>query len=181
MKRRKTEFLMSRNLLPWRSLLKRCVLRQIPDLWWPSWICNDVAPGRDWDELHIEARAGTFGKTESYANLNSEHFLCPQIEYTIHRDNKGLGINIAGGKGSTPFKGEDEVYCCVFSEVFFWKIEKLHGVSNYRWPLWAQRSSRDHRDSCLVFQPNFQCFQFWVVKETKAVKLCLLFTLSILK
>lgn len=32
-----------------------------------------------------------------------------QIEYTIHRNNRGLGINIAGGKGSTPFTGNDEV------------------------------------------------------------------------
>ena len=32
-----------------------------------------------------------------------------QIEYTIHRNNKGLGINIAGGKGSTPYTGNDEV------------------------------------------------------------------------
>lgn len=32
-----------------------------------------------------------------------------EIEYTIHRNNKGLGINIAGGKGSTPFTGNDEV------------------------------------------------------------------------
>ena len=32
-----------------------------------------------------------------------------QIEYTIHRNNKGLGINIAGGKGSTPYMGNDEV------------------------------------------------------------------------
>ncbi|EDO33432.1 predicted protein, partial [Nematostella vectensis] len=30
------------------------------------------------------------------------------IEYTIHRDTKGLGINIAGGKGSTPYKENDE-------------------------------------------------------------------------
>ncbi|XP_068737524.1 protein scribble homolog [Montipora capricornis] len=31
-----------------------------------------------------------------------------EIEYTIHRNNKGLGINIAGGKGSTPYTGNDE-------------------------------------------------------------------------
>ncbi|XP_048590034.1 protein scribble homolog [Nematostella vectensis] len=31
-----------------------------------------------------------------------------EIEYTIHRDTKGLGINIAGGKGSTPYKENDE-------------------------------------------------------------------------
>ena len=31
-----------------------------------------------------------------------------QIEYTIHRDTKGLGINIAGGRGSTPYKENDE-------------------------------------------------------------------------
>ncbi|XP_078383330.1 protein scribble homolog isoform X2 [Oculina patagonica] len=31
-----------------------------------------------------------------------------EIEYTIHRNNKGLGINIAGGKGSTPYVGNDE-------------------------------------------------------------------------
>lgn len=31
-----------------------------------------------------------------------------EIEYTIHRNNRGLGINIAGGKGSTPFTGNDE-------------------------------------------------------------------------
>ncbi|KAJ7325632.1 neurotransmitter receptor transport postsynaptic membrane to endosome [Desmophyllum pertusum] len=31
-----------------------------------------------------------------------------EIEYTIHRNNKGLGINIAGGKGSTPYIGNDE-------------------------------------------------------------------------
>nr|XP_058957238.1 protein scribble homolog isoform X2 [Pocillopora verrucosa] len=31
-----------------------------------------------------------------------------EIEYTIHRNNKGLGINIAGGKGSTPYMGNDE-------------------------------------------------------------------------
>ena len=32
-----------------------------------------------------------------------------QIEYTLHRDTRGLGINIAGGKGSTPYKEHDEV------------------------------------------------------------------------
>ena len=36
-------------------------------------------------------------------------FFFLQIEYTIHRNNKGLGINIAGGKGSTPYIGSDEV------------------------------------------------------------------------
>lgn len=33
-------------------------------------------------------------------------------EYTVHihrQPGMGLGISIAGGKGSTPFKGEDEV------------------------------------------------------------------------
>lgn len=36
-------------------------------------------------------------------------FYLQQIEYTLHRDTKGLGINIAGGKGSTPYKENDEV------------------------------------------------------------------------
>ncbi|XP_070533872.1 protein scribble homolog isoform X3 [Ptychodera flava] len=40
---------------------------------------------------------------------------CPQYDFrkdevviNIHRDGGGLGISIAGGQGSTPFKGEDE-------------------------------------------------------------------------
>ena len=31
-----------------------------------------------------------------------------ELESTIRRNNKGLGINIAGGKGSTPYIGNDE-------------------------------------------------------------------------
>lgn len=32
-----------------------------------------------------------------------------QLSLTIHRQTGGLGISIAGGKGSTPYKGDDEV------------------------------------------------------------------------
>lgn len=38
--------------------------------------------------------------------------LCPfcfQLTLTIVRQTGGLGISIAGGKGSTPYKGDDEV------------------------------------------------------------------------
>lgn len=34
---------------------------------------------------------------------------CLQLMLTIVRQTGGLGISIAGGKGSTPYKGEDEV------------------------------------------------------------------------
>lgn len=34
---------------------------------------------------------------------------CLQLTLTIVRQTGGLGISIAGGKGSTPYKGEDEV------------------------------------------------------------------------
>ncbi|GCC41768.1 hypothetical protein chiPu_0025786, partial [Chiloscyllium punctatum] len=30
------------------------------------------------------------------------------LTLTIHRQTGGLGISIAGGKGSTPYKGDDE-------------------------------------------------------------------------
>ena len=38
-------------------------------------------------------------------------FLCiaHQVEIVFTRDGGGLGISIAGGKGSTPYKGNDEV------------------------------------------------------------------------
>ncbi len=32
-----------------------------------------------------------------------------QVEIIFTRDGGGLGISIAGGKGSTPYKGNDEV------------------------------------------------------------------------
>jgi len=35
--------------------------------------------------------------------------LAPQHTLTILRQTGGLGISIAGGKGSTPYKGDDEV------------------------------------------------------------------------
>lgn len=35
--------------------------------------------------------------------------LCFQLTLTIVRQTGGLGISIAGGKGSTPYKGDDEV------------------------------------------------------------------------
>ena len=36
--------------------------------------------------------------------------LCLQtIATTLRRDANGLGFSIAGGKGSTPYKGDDEV------------------------------------------------------------------------
>lgn len=41
-------------------------------------------------------------------------------EMTIHiarEPGQGLGISIAGGKGSTPVKGDDEVSTLVFSDV----------------------------------------------------------------
>lgn len=34
---------------------------------------------------------------------------CFQLTLTIVRQTGGLGISIAGGKGSTPYKGDDEV------------------------------------------------------------------------
>ena len=39
---------------------------------------------------------------------------CFQLTLTIVRQTGGLGISIAGGKGSTPYKGDDEVRsrCC---------------------------------------------------------------------
>lgn len=39
------------------------------------------------------------------------HF-CFQLTLTIVRQTGGLGISIAGGKGSTPYKGDDEVSGC---------------------------------------------------------------------
>lgn len=35
--------------------------------------------------------------------------LASQLTLTIVRQTGGLGISIAGGKGSTPYKGDDEV------------------------------------------------------------------------
>ena len=37
------------------------------------------------------------------------NLLCFQLNLTILRQTGGLGISIAGGKGSTPYKGNDEV------------------------------------------------------------------------
>lgn len=39
----------------------------------------------------------------------SRIFLSLQITYTLVRNGAGLGINIAGGKGSTPYRDNDEV------------------------------------------------------------------------
>lgn len=39
--------------------------------------------------------------------------LCFQLTLTIVRQTGGLGISIAGGKGSTPYKGDDEVSSCL--------------------------------------------------------------------
>ena len=43
--------------------------------------------------------------------LNSHlcDFLLQTIATTLKRDSKGLGFSIAGGRGSTPYKGNDEV------------------------------------------------------------------------
>lgn len=41
--------------------------------------------------------------------------LCFQLTLTIVRQTGGLGISIAGGKGSTPYKGDDEVSSCLVS------------------------------------------------------------------
>ena len=38
-----------------------------------------------------------------------------QITYTLVRNGAGLGINIAGGKGSTPYRENDEVCRSIFS------------------------------------------------------------------
>ena len=43
-----------------------------------------------------------------------------QITYTLVRNGAGLGINIAGGKGSTPYRDNDEVdgrYFDIFSDI----------------------------------------------------------------
>lgn len=40
---------------------------------------------------------------------------CFQLTLTIVRQTGGLGISIAGGKGSTPYKGDDEVSSCCLS------------------------------------------------------------------
>lgn len=60
-----------------------------------------------------------------------------QIEYTIHRNNKGLGINIAGGKGSTPYIGSDEVGFENGVTLFSFRvvIEKKNGNQNENWRL----------------------------------------------
>ena len=42
----------------------------------------------------------------------------------LKRDAKGLGFSIAGGKGSTPYKGNDEVNI-VFHMLFVFKIQSL--------------------------------------------------------
>lgn len=47
-------------------------------------------------------------ETEEEQELVTVTKVVEEIEYTIHRNNKGLGINIAGGKGSTPYAGNDE-------------------------------------------------------------------------
>lgn len=43
---------------------------------------------------------------------DSEGLFCFQLTLTIVRQTGGLGISIAGGKGSTPYKGDDEVRSC---------------------------------------------------------------------
>lgn len=45
-------------------------------------------------------------------SLDTAHLFCLQLTLTIVRQTGGLGISIAGGKGSTPYKGDDEVRSC---------------------------------------------------------------------
>lgn len=47
-------------------------------------------------------------------SLDTVCLFCFQLTLTIVRQTGGLGISIAGGKGSTPYKGDDEVSsrCC---------------------------------------------------------------------
>ena len=50
-------------------------------------------------------------------SLDTARLFCFQLTLTIVRQTGGLGISIAGGKGSTPYKGDDEVrsrptLCC---------------------------------------------------------------------
>ena len=44
--------------------------------------------------------------------LPRHRVFCFQLTLTIVRQTGGLGISIAGGKGSTPYKGDDEVRSC---------------------------------------------------------------------
>ena len=44
-------------------------------------------------------------------------FVFQTVETTLHKDSGGLGFSIAGGRGSLPYKGNDEVCsssCCNF-------------------------------------------------------------------
>lgn len=61
--------------------------------------------------------------------------LCFQLTLTIVRQTGGLGISIAGGKGSTPYKGDDEVSSCL--------VNKQASVSMSSLPTPATLVSRD--------------------------------------
>lgn len=65
---------------------------------------------------------------------------CFQLTLTIVRQTGGLGISIAGGKGSTPYKGDDEVRAGeglpVSGEALLWQRLVPEGA----WPvLWLSR------------------------------------------
>lgn len=58
-------------------------------------------------------------------SLDTACLFCFQLTLTIVRQTGGLGISIAGGKGSTPYKGDDEVrshptLCCP------WALPRQH-------------------------------------------------------
>lgn len=48
----------------------------------------------------------------SWPCLDIARPLCFQLALTVMRQTGGLGISIAGGRGSTPYKGDDEVRPC---------------------------------------------------------------------
>ncbi|KAK3743341.1 hypothetical protein QZH41_013908 [Actinostola sp. cb2023] len=94
-----------------------------------------------------------------------------EIEYTLHRDTKGLGINIAGGKGSTPYKENDEaIFISKISEngpagkdnilQVGDKILKVNGVDI---------SSASHHEAVNVLKLTGKDITLFVVREREEI------------
>lgn len=63
-------------------------------------------PSRPWERWLV---AGGDQAPAPQPSLDTARLFCFQLTLTIVRQTGGLGISIAGGKGSTPYKGDDEV------------------------------------------------------------------------
>ena len=63
---------------------------------------------------------------------------------TLHRDDGGLGFSVAGGKGTMPYRVDDEVCCLLFSCDHQDIISGHHAVITYKALRCAQVNSASY-------------------------------------